>query len=262
MRINNMETDAVFSAEGLGFRYGPAREWVLRGFSCSIPRGEIMAVLGPNGCGKTTLLKLLLGILKPSEGRLSRGGRLGYVPQVSNPVFDYKVRDMVVMGRAGEIGLFSVPGKEDYRCAEDALSRLGIADLADSGYASLSGGQRQLTLIARALASQPCCLVLDEPTSALDFKNQDVILSALRQLAKEGLTGEGLAVVMTTHAPHHALHVADRVLVLEREMKYFCGPPDEVMTGERLRSLYGLELKTLHFEHQTRTIRSIVPIFS
>jgi iron complex transport system ATP-binding protein len=248
---------AVFSAEGLGFRYGPAKEWILRDFACSVPGGEIMAVLGPNGCGKTTLLKLISGILKPSEGRLSRGGRLGYVPQVSSPVFDYKVLDMVVMGRAGEIGLFSVPGKEDYRRAEEALSRLGAADLAGAGYASLSGGQRQLTLIARALASRPCGLVLDEPTSALDFKNQDVILSALRQLA-----GEGLAVVMTTHAPHHALHVADRVLVLERERRYLCGPPDEVMTSDRLRRLYGLELKTLRFEHRARTIRGIVPIFS
>jgi iron complex transport system ATP-binding protein len=250
------EGKKVFSAEGVGFRYHRG-DWLLRDFSCSLPDGEILAVLGPNGCGKTTLLKLLLGILSPSEGRIQRGGRLGYVPQVSASVFNYRVLDMVVMGRASDVGFFSVPGGEDYRRAEESLARLGVSDLAECGYSRLSGGQRQLVLIARALVSRPCGLILDEPASALDFKNQDIVLSALRQLAEEGL-----GVVMTTHAPHHALHAAGRVLVMEHGTGYFCGPSSEVMTGERLRRLYGLELKPISFEHRGRFVNSVVPIFS
>ncbi|GHS89807.1 iron ABC transporter ATP-binding protein [Synergistales bacterium] len=251
------EKSATFCADKVGFRYGLRGEWLLRGFSCSLPKGEIMAVLGPNGCGKTTLLKLLLGILKPVEGSIRRGGHLGYVPQVSASAFDHRVLDMVVMGRAASVGFFSIPEAEDYRRAENALARLGIRDLAERGYARLSGGQRQLVLIARALVSKPCGLVLDEPTSALDFKNQDLILSALRQLADEGLS-----VVMTTHAPHHALHVASRVLVMENGARHFCGPPEEIVTTEQLRRLYDLELKTLRFEHRGRFLNSVVPIFS
>lgn len=249
--------EPVFRAENVSFRYGFCGEWILRDFSCAFPGGEIVAVLGPNGRGKTTLLRLLLGLLKPVEGRIRFDGRVGYVPQVSSPVFDYKVLEMVVMGRAADIGLFSAPGEKDYRYAMEALERLGIADLAGTGYACLSGGQRQLVLIARALVSNPCCLVLDEPTSALDFRNQDVILTTLKQLA-----AEGLAIVMTTHAPHHALHVADKVLVLEEATRTFYGAPDEIMTNERLHHLYGLELKTLSFEHRDRSVRSVVPIFS
>ncbi len=248
---------AVLDVENVSFRYSAGGEWLLRNFSCSLPEGDVLVVLGPNGRGKTTLLKLLPGILKPVEGKIRRAGHLGYVPQVSMAAFDYRVLDMVVMGRAAEIGLFSVPGRRDYRLAEEALTRLGIADLAERSYTRLSGGQRQLVLIARALVSKPCGLVLDEPASALDFKNQDVILSTLCQLASEGL-----AVVMTTHAPHHALHVANRVLVLERGAACLCGTPEEVLTPDRLRSLYGLDLKTLSFTHLDRTVRSIVPVFS
>ena len=257
MEISHADTAPAIAAEKIGFRYTANGEWILRNFSCSLTSGEIMAVLGPNGRGKTTLLKLLLGILKPREGTIRRAGHLGYVPQVSVPAFEYKVIDMVVMGRASEIGMFGVPDKKDYEYAEEALLRLRISDLAQRGYSRLSGGQRQLVLIARALVSQPCGLVLDEPTSALDFKNQDIILGTLRQLASEGLV-----IVMTTHAPHHALHVADRILILERDTRYLYGSPAQVMTNEQLHRLYGLELKNLAFKHSDHIIRSVVPIFS
>lgn len=248
---------AALTAEEVAFRYSSAGPWIFRNFSFTLRPGEILAVLGPNGRGKTTLLKLLLQILRPLDGRIFRSGRWGYVPQVSAPAFDYKVLDMVVMGRAGDIGIFSVPGAEDYLFAEEALSRLGIHDLARCGYSSLSGGQRQLVLIARALVSRPCGLILDEPASALDFKNQDVILSTLKQLS-----GEGLAIVMTTHAPQHALHVADRVLVLESDTRHIYGSPTEIMTGEQLFRLYGIKLKTMVFNHDGAPVRGVVPIFS
>ncbi|MDR1621405.1 MAG: ABC transporter ATP-binding protein [Synergistaceae bacterium] len=248
---------ALIRANRVGFRYSAADDWILRNFSFELSAGEVMAVLGPNGRGKTTLLKLLIGIIKPVEGNIQCGGRLSYVPQVSTPAFDYKVIDMVVMGRASEIGLFSVPGAADYKYAGEALLRLGISDLAQRNYSQLSGGQKQLVLIARALVSMPCGLVLDEPTSALDFKNQDLILSTLRQLA-----AQGLSIVMTTHAPNHALHVASRILILEQETKYLYGPPSEVMTHEELHRLYGLELKKLTFIHRGQELQSVVPIFS
>ena len=251
------ETPFAVQADRVAFRYSENTGWILRDFNCAISSGEILAVLGPNGRGKTTLLKLLLDVLKPVEGEIRRAGRLGYVPQVSLPAFDYKVLEMVVMGRTAEIGLFSAPGKKDYRCAEEALERLGLADLTQRRYTRLSGGQRQLVLIARALVSKPCCLVLDEPMSALDFKNQDMILSTLKQLATEGL-----GVIMTTHAPQHAIHIADKILVLERGTHTLYGTPDEVMTDKRLHQLYGLELKNLSFEHSERSIRTVVPVFS
>ncbi|MDR1730832.1 MAG: ABC transporter ATP-binding protein, partial [Synergistaceae bacterium] len=240
--MTEKKENTIFQAEGLGFRYGLRSGWILRNFSCSLAGGEILAVLGPNGCGKTTLLKLLLGILKPVEGKFRRVGTPGYVPQISIPAFNYSVLEMTVMGRASKIGLFSVPDRRDYQCAQEALARLGIADLAQRGCMSLSGGQRQLVMIARALVSNPSCLVLDEPTSALDFKNQDVILKTLKQLADEGL-----AVVMTTHSPQHALHIATRALVIESDARYLYGPVSDVMASENLNRLYGLELKTLHF---------------
>ncbi|MDR3264786.1 MAG: ABC transporter ATP-binding protein [Synergistaceae bacterium] len=266
MREND-DRDTIFFADGLSFRYGLRYDskdgydsengWILRNFSCSLASGEIMAVLGPNGCGKTTLLKLLLGTLKPVGGKIRCVGNPGYVPQVSASAFDYRVLEMVVMGRAANIGFFSIPGEKDYRCARAALSRLGLSDLAERNCAHLSGGQRQLVLIARALVSNPRCLVLDEPTSALDFKNQDLILSTLRQLAKEGL-----GVVMTTHAPHHALHIATHVLAMEGGGRCLYGPSDRVMANDRLRRLYGLEMKTLHFRHENRLVRTVVPLFS
>ncbi|MDR1978090.1 MAG: ABC transporter ATP-binding protein [Synergistaceae bacterium] len=254
---NERAEKALICARRVGFRYSAEGEWILKNFSFELSAGEIMAVLGPNGRGKTTLLKLLIGLVKPVEGSIRCGGRLSYVPQVSTPAFDYKVLDMVVMGRAAEIGLFAVPGARDYKYAEEALLRLGIADLAQRNYSRLSGGQRQLVLIARALVSAPCGLVLDEPTSALDFKNQDLILRTLRQLAEQGLS-----IVMTTHAPNHALHVASRILILEQKTEYLYGPPSEVMTHEELHRLYGLELKKLTFEHHGQELQSVVPIFS
>ncbi|MDR2178840.1 MAG: ABC transporter ATP-binding protein [Synergistaceae bacterium] len=247
----------LIRANRVGFRYSATDDWILKNFSFELSAGEVMAVLGPNGRGKTTLLKLLIGLMKPAEGDIQCNGRLSYVPQVSTPAFDYKVIDMVVMGRASEIGLFSVPGATDYKYAGEALLRLGIADLAQRTYSQLSGGQRQLVLIARALVSMPCGLVLDEPTSALDFKNQDLILRTLRQLASQGLS-----IVMTTHAPNHALHVANRILILEQGTQYLYGSPSEVMTHDELHKLYGLELKKLTFTHRGQELQSVVPIFS
>ena len=173
----------MIEVQNLGFHYG--KTWIFRDISFSLPAGKIAAILGPNGQGKTTLLKSVVGLLKPATGSAKISGRLGYVAQRTEIAFSYKVIDIVVMGRAAHVGMFKAPGSKDYEHARNALARLRLEHLAEKQFNLLSGGERQLVMIARALASECQVLILDEPASALDFRNQDLVLSTLRELAKE-----------------------------------------------------------------------------
>lgn len=216
--------------------------------------GEITAVLGTNGQGKTTLLHTLIGQLSPLAGTVHRENPVGFVPQIFTPPFSYSVLDMVLMGRAGQIRLFSLPSAQDVAIARDALARLGIAELAGTDFTALSGGQRQLVLIARALASECRMLILDEPTAALDWQNQARVLRLLYRLAKE----EGLSILLTTHDPSHAQAIADRALLLMAERDVLYGPCDETVTEEHLTRLYGLPVKHI----QLADCRALVPVLN
>jgi len=217
---------------------------ILHGITFSLNEGEILAVMGPNGIGKTTLLKCLMGTLKWQSGRSLIDGRdsslerrkIGYVPQAHRFSFPYSVRDMVVFGRAKYMSVFASPGKEDYAAADGALEEMGIAHLRDRSVSRLSGGQLQLVLIARALAGQPRLLILDEPEAHLDFCNQFTILQIIRGLAKE----KGIACVMNTHYPNHALRVADHVLLLKGE-KYLFGRPRDALSRENMKDYFGVD---------------------
>ena len=251
-----MNNSVAIELEQAGFRF--VDSWVYRNYSLTINRGEIAAILGPNGRGKTTLLKAVIGLLNLKEGSVSVSGEIGYVPQSASSAFSYSVLDMVVMGRARHIKLFRTPGGEDFAIARETLAALNLTELTDRSFNRLSGGERQLVLIARALASECDILILDEPTSALDLHNQDKILSILRDIASE----RGLTILFSTHYPQHALHIADKVLLMHKPDYYQFGCKSEIMSEENLQKLYALPIREVSIEFNGKTATTVVPIFS
>jgi iron complex transport system ATP-binding protein len=233
--------------EADALRFGHPGRTVGEHLSLALPAGQVVALLGPNGGGKTTLLKTLLGLL-PAQGGVvrldgralgewslpERARRVGYVPQGQASTFGYSARQMVLMGRTAHLGLLARPGARDAAVADQALQRLGIAHLADRSVHRMSGGERQLVLIARALAQQPRAVLLDEPTASLDFGNQGMVMRAIRALADEGL-----GVLFTTHDPNQARRCADTALLLREGRVLAQGPVAGVVTAEHLRALYG-----------------------
>jgi iron complex transport system ATP-binding protein len=248
-------SDPAIRFDDLGHAYKPGH-WIFQNYSASVARGSIFALLGPNGAGKTTLLKILLGALKPTAGTIEVSGRTAFVPQLFQVTFDYSVLDMVLMGRARNVGVFSQPSARDEQAAMASLDRFGMAHYARDPFHELSGGERQLVIFARALVSEAAILVLDEPTSALDLKNQMVVLDWLTRLSHE----DGLTVLFTTHHPHHALAIADTSLLMLGGSRFDQGPPREVLTEENLHALYGVDIKHLSFEYQGEQHETLVPV--
>ncbi|CND97315.1 ABC transporter ATP-binding protein [Yersinia nurmii] len=238
--------------------------------SLQIEKGSVTAILGANGRGKTTLLRLIMGAIKPTSGLVSVAANIGYVPQQENAVFPYSVSTMVMLGRVRHMGWFTTPNRRDSEVTQRCLDCFGLSPLADKPVNQLSGGERQLVSIARALASEPEILILDEPASALDLSNQDKVLSGLRDLSAR----LGMTVVFTTHSPLHALHIADRVLLLypqadgqdpkatEQTKGVAFGPTRQVVTDKNLTQLYQLPIHVdkLDFEGKARDI--LMPLFN
>lgn len=241
----------MLNADNLGHYYS-RREWLFRHVNFSLDSGEILAILGPNARGKTTFLTCLSGVRTPAEGSVTTEGGVGYVPQNHATAFQFSVFDIVLMGRTRAMKLWSTPRQEDYEASWHALNRVGLSDHAGDLYTDLSGGQRQLVLIARALVCDPAILILDEPTSALDLKNQRLTLSILHELA-----AEGIAVVFSTHDPTHALQIADSTLLMDTELSL--GPTSQQLTESTLSQLYQTPIKTadVAFESGVRTV--VVP---
>jgi iron complex transport system ATP-binding protein len=236
----------TLACEDLAFGYGRAR--VGSGVSLTVGAGEVVCLLGPNGGGKSTLFKTLLGLLPRQGGRilidgadiagLSRANiarRVAYVPQAAGGTFPYSVAEVVVMGRAAHVEAFATPGAEDRRVAAEAMARVGIAHLSEKSFTDISGGERQLALIARALAQAAPVMVLDEPTANLDFGNQARVVAEIMRLAHAG-TG----VLWATHDPGHALECADRVALLSGGALSGYGATAEVLDEARLSALYGV----------------------
>jgi iron complex transport system ATP-binding protein len=221
-----------------------------RDIALSLEPGEVLVLLGPNGAGKTTLFRTLLG-LNPALGgsvQLDRAPidimrpadiarRMAYVPQAHATEFSFAVLDVVLMGRTARLKPFASPGAADEAIAREKLGILGIAELADHDYTRISGGQRQLTLIARALAQEAPILMMDEPTASLDFGNQTMLLGRIRDLA-----AQGYGIVLSTHDPDHALLVGTRVAVIADGGLRAIGAPQDVVTAEMLSAIYRTEV--------------------
>lgn len=250
---------------------GYGSKTIVNNISISVKSGEILCILGPNGVGKTTFFKTILGFLKLQSGEILLDGKntknwsknqlakmISYVPQTHTPPFPFNVFDVVLMGRTAHIGMFSSPSKTDKEIAESAINDLNISYLKDKIYTEISGGERQMVLIARALAQQSKILILDEPTSNLDFGNQIRVLEQINNLAKKGL-----GVIMTSHFPDHAFLCSTKVALMHKNIKFIIGNMDEVITEENLKSAYGVNVKIISTETiNGEKIKSCIPLLN
>ena len=234
----------------------------------SVDAGDILAILGPNGAGKTTLLRCITGMLKWRTGQslldgqpihtLSPGTlwrKMAYVPQAKSASSAYTAFETVLLGRSSHLGVFSAPKREDMEKAGQAMEKLGIAHLAEKKCNSISGGELQMVLIARALAAEPKVLILDEPESNLDFKNQLIVLDAMTELARGGMT-----CIFNTHYPAHALQRSDKALILSRGGSYVFGPTATVVTEENIRRAFGVDAVIGEIETPGHILQSVIPL--
>lgn len=246
--------------------YGQRR--VVDSISLRLKVGEVVGLLGANGCGKTTLIKTILGLLPVQGGEILLDGKniknwtsaqiarvIGYIPQMHTPPFPFEVLDVVLMGRTAHIKPFSSPSPQDVKIAERALDMLNISYLRDRVYTEISGGERQLVLIARALAQEPKILIMDEPTASLDFGNQIKVLSHVKQLA-----GMNIAVLMSCHFPEHAFIYSNRAVLLNEGRILHSGTPGETITAERLKTLYGIDVDIVTVKNRmNQELRVCIP---
>lgn len=250
--------DKLFDVKNISFSYDDVE--IFSKISFSVEKGDVLCILGPNGTGKTTLIKCLNGLHDINDGEILINGEnikklsfkeisrhIGYIPQSHVPSFPFKVLDVVVMGRAPYLNLTDSPKKEDIEIAINSLKILGIENLKDKEYTNLSGGERQLVFLARILCQQPDILILDEPTSHLDFGNQIKFLEIVDNLAKEGLS-----IIMTSHFPDHAFLSSNKVAIMKEKKFIDFGSPDDVVTEENLKEAYSIDVKLIELDDERK----------
>ncbi len=241
---------------------------VLGGISFSAADGDLVAVLGPNGVGKSTLFKCMLGFLKPQSGEIYLNEKpihtlthadiakeIAYIPQSVSPAFNYTVLDTVMMGMTNQLGLLEMPGPKHKKKAMEALESLGIAHLAESGCNRISGGERQLMLLARSLVQNARILIMDEPTANLDYGNSFRVMERIQQLGDQGYT-----VIFSTHEPNQAFRYANRVLALKDGIVMTEGSPEENLTEDLLAKLYDIRVSVRNVDVGERSYNISVPI--
>ena len=252
-----MELNPIISVKDLRFSY--SKREVLKGIDFELYQGEVVSLLGANGCGKSTLIRLILGLIK-GKGEISIQGKelhryssrelasqIAYIPQYHNVPFNYTVLDMVVMGRVFKLGLFATPSKNDFEIARKALKTIGITSLENRAFGELSGGQKQMVLLARALTQEAKTFIMDEPVSGLDYGNQMRLLQMIKHLSLQGYT-----FLKTTHYPDHAILVSSRVVVMDEGKIIADGSSNEVITSEMLRDIYDIDAKII--THDSRQL--------
>lgn len=253
----------LYEIQDLSFSYGKKGSLVFEHLNLQLEKGELLTLLGHNGCGKSTLFSCMLGLLRPISGRILLEGsdlnrlsarqiaaKVGYVPQNHTPTFAYSVFEFVLMGLASGIGLFSHPGEKERELAWEAIRQMGLSELADRPYTELSGGERQLATIARAIAAKPSVILFDEPCAHLDLGKQERVLSVIKELS-----GQGYSVLITTHDPNHAFLLGGKTAIFSGTQEgLLVGDPNVLLTEERLHQMYGEELKIRYLDEFKRKV--------
>lgn len=246
--------------ENLSFSYSNEKEKrILNNLSFSYQTPDILCILGTNGTGKSTLLKCMTGKYKPNLGEVflehqplkhysskALARKFAYIPQNHTPTFPFRVLDVVTMGRTSTIGYFSSPSKKEEEIAMHYLEFLSISHLKDKPYTNLSGGERQLVLLASALTQEPELLILDEPTAHLDFGKQYQFLTLVKKLQ-----AKGMGVIMTTHFPDHPLFLNSKTLILQGGRISYYGQANDVITAETMSELYHIKTQIIQVGAQT-----------
>jgi ABC-type cobalamin/Fe3+-siderophores transport system ATPase subunit/nucleoside-triphosphatase THEP1 len=257
----------LLEAQHLSYAY-EAEKTVLHDVSVRVQTSETLYILGPNGGGKTTLMHALAGLLVPEKGQVLLAGKalesytaaeraqwIGLIPQLHTPAFAYSVQEMVMMGRAPHLGWLSSPSKQDEAIVEEALEQVGLSDLRNRPYTAISGGERQLVLVARGLAQKCHILLMDEPTTHLDLSNQHRVLEIINQLSRQGLS-----FIISSHSPNDALAYADNVLLLNGGWVTEYGPPKQTLTEPMISSVYGIKTEVIFDWLDGQAIpRAVVP---
>lgn len=258
----------ILEVENGCFRY-PKQEEILTDINIKLEEGHILSVLGPNGIGKTTLLKCMIGLMPWSRGRSLLAGKdirtlkskeiwnmISYIPQTHGFSFSYTGLEMVMLGRSSHLGLFSQPGHREIEMAEAMMEKVGITRLADKDCNRMSGGELQMVLIARALINEPKLIILDEPETGLDFHNQILVLNMVEKLAHE----ENIGAIMNTHYPTNAMSIADEALMMNRKGDRFYGPTGDILNESNISKSFDVNVVVDEIMYQNRTIRSVVPV--
>jgi len=251
-------------------RYGyPGRDDLWKNINFEIRSGEILSILGPNGVGKTTLLKCMMGFLRWRDGISMLDGvpigqiahrelwkKIAYVPQAKNSAFSMTAMEMVILGRNAHLGTFSQPSRQDEDIAKEVLGELGIDNLSDKQCNQMSGGELQMVLLARALASNPEMLILDEPESNLDFKNQLIILETMTRLVQE----KNIACIFNTHYPTHALSASQYALLLDKQGQAMYGESEAIISEDNMRRAFNVNVHINSVEMHQKNYKSVLAL--
>lgn len=265
----------LLRVEGAAFSYSKGSAAIFEDIGFTVEAGQVFCLLGPNGCGKTSLLDCILGLNKLNRGGIQIQGRdinsfkpgqiaqhIAYVPQRHEGSFPYTVMEMVQMGRAAYTDRFSSPSDEDRQIAREALDQVGLPHLRHRPFTHLSGGERQLVMIARALAQKTPMIIMDEPTSHLDFRHEIVVLETIVQLVKKA----GVSVVMATHFPNHVFYFDNQDIpavcaLMHKQGFMTMGRAEQVLNEQNMQRLYGVNTRLISVPwNQERSLRHLVPV--